>query len=433
MRAREDFFMRRARRAFAPLVSSTLGALALVLTTSSATLGHTLPAASPSMASAQEEGDAGRTSAAQGGETVAPANPSDPRTAILERQPSEWRVAPEGTWKTWDADVSPPEALQPYLRRAVEAYVVGDMPMALIALYELLDEAPDYPSALHQSGVIYFRLRRYGDAIVAFERYLAIAPQRVGDTRALGHCYYTLGQYARARAHYEKVLALQPESVEARRGLALSCMRLGEAGRALEELERVLELDPTHANAAAWIAQILFDEERVDEALTAAERARDLDPFDPRPWFLLSQVRYDLGEDELGDEAHARFTQLNQVAQEVRAAEARLLYDPRQAAVYARLIGLHRQAGNLREVGRTLNRWRRVEPGRVSVHIALLDLALEIQDGEAAEELSENLRRVAGDDPEAWQRLVRYYATNRDRVRQAEAEAELSRLRRAPR
>ena len=87
----------------------------------------------------------------------------------------------------------------------------------------------------------------------------------------------------------------------------------------------------------------------------------------------------------------------------------------------------------LLEAGRTLNRWRRVEPERVSVHIALLDLALEMKDGVAAEELAENLRRVAGDDPEAWQRLVRYYAGQRDRVRQAEAEAELGRLRRAPR
>ncbi len=418
----------RLRRA---LATSMLGVLALA--DSSFASARALPAALATPAAAQDEGDTGRTSPAQSGETSAPADPDDPRTAILERQPSEWTLAADGTWKSWDADVTPPEALQPYLLRAVEAYVAGDMPIALIALYELLEEAPDYPSALHQSGVIYFRLRRYGDAIVAFERYLAVAPQRVADTRALGHCYYTLGQYDKARAHYEVVLELQPESVEARRGLALSFMRLGEAEAALEELGRVLELDATHANAAAWIAQILFDEERVEEALAAAERARDLDPFDPRPWFLLSQVHYDLGEDEEGDGASARFTQLNQIAQELRAAEARLLYDPRQAAVYSRLIGLHRQAGNLREVGRTLNRWRRVEPERVSVHIALLDLALEIKDGAAAEELAENLRRVAGDDLEAWQRLVRHYAGSRDRVRQAEAEAELGRLRRAPR
>lgn len=348
---------------------------------------------------------------------------------ILERKPAEWRRAAEGTWSDWSADADPPEALQPLFVRAIDAYRISDMPAALRALYEVLEEAPDYPSALHQAGVIYFRLRRYGDAIVAFERYLEVAPQRVGDTRALAHCYYTLGDYDAARVHYERVLEINPDSVEARRGYGLSFMRLGEPERALEQLRRVLELDGRHANAATWIAQVLFDEERVEEALEAAEGARDLDPFEPRPWFLLSQIYFDLGRDEEGQSAERRFSFLNQVAQEIRAQEARLLYDPRQPAVYARLVSLHRQTGNLLAVGRWLNRWLAAEPGRLAVRIAQLDLALELGEVEAAEALAQNLRTVAGDEVLAWQRLARYYAERRDRVRQAEAEAEVARLR----
>jgi predicted Zn-dependent protease len=351
------------------------------------------------------------------------------RTGILERKPSEWQRAEEGAWKDWDAKVEPPEALQPYLLRSIEAYRLGDMPAALEALYQLLGEAPDYPSALHQAGVIYFRLRRYGDAIEAFERYLAVAPQRVGDTRALGHCYYTLGDYARARAHYEKVLALEPESVEALRGYGLAHMREGDAQGALAALRRVLELDPRHANAATWIAQILYDEERLDEALEAAELARDLDPYEPRAWFLLSQIDFELGRDEEGESAARRFQVLNQIVQEIRAQEARLLYDPRQPAVYARLVSLHRQAGDLLSVGRWLNRWLELEPGRTSIRIAQLDLALELRDEGAAAALAENLRQTAAGDLPAWERLARYYAERRERVRLAEAEAEVARLR----
>jgi predicted Zn-dependent protease len=351
------------------------------------------------------------------------------RAAILERSPADWRTAPEGTWDGWDPDTAPPEALRPYLQRSVEAYLAGDMPAALVALHELLEVAPDHPTGLHQAGVIYFRLRRYGDAIVALERYLAVAPGRLRDTRVLGHCYYTLGEYARARDHYRRVLELEPESVEARRGLALSRMRLGESEEALAELARVLELDPRHADAATWVAQILFDEERTEEARDAALRARDLDPYQPRPWFLLSQIHYDLGEDEAGDAARARFDELTLIAQELRAAEARLLYDPRQPGVHARIAALHRQAGDLLSAGRALNRWLELEPERVAIHLALLDLALELEDLTAADRLAENLRLVAGDDLEAWERLARYHAGRRDRVRQAEAEAEAARLR----
>jgi predicted Zn-dependent protease len=353
------------------------------------------------------------------------------RAAILERSPAAWERAPEGTWKDWDADSVPPEALRPFLLRSVEAYRTGDMPAALIALFELLEAAPDHPTGLHQAGVIYFRLRRYGDAVVALERYLEVAPHRLGDTRVLGHCYYTLGDYEAARDHYRAVIALEPGSAEARRGLALSLMRLGESEAALEELGRVLELEPDHADAATWVAQILFDEERSEEALEAALRARDLDPFEPRPWFLLGQILYDLGRDEEGDAARERFDELTGIAQELRAAEARLLYDPRQPEVHARIVALHRQAGDLLSVGRALNRWRAVEPGRVAVHMALLDLAVELEDPAAADRLAENLRQVAGEDLAAWERLALHHASRRDRVRQAEAEAEVARLRAA--
>lgn len=352
--------------------------------------------------------------------------------AILDRKPTEWKQAEEGRWSDWSADEMPPEELQPFLIRAVQAYRIGDLPSSLSVLYELLEQAPDFPSALHQSGVIYFRLRRYGDAIVAFERYLHVAPSRVGDTRALGHCYYTLGRYDQARGHYEKVLALNPDSVEALRGSALTWMRLGESEQALKELRRVLELDPRHANAATWIAQILYDEEQVEESLEAGKVARDLDPYEPRPWFLLSQIYFDLGQDEEGEIALARFTTLNQIAQEIRAAEARLLYDPRQPAVYSRLIDLNRQAGDLLAIGRWLNRWSEVEPQRIAIPIAQLDLALEMEDALAAAQLAENLRSIGKDSLAAWERLARYYAMQKDRVRQSEAEAAAARLRQQP-
>ncbi len=360
-----------------------------------------------------------------------PLQAQEAEKTILDRSPQEWSVAQEGRWKDWDADVTPPENVRPYLVQAIQSYREGHMTGTLEALFGLLAIEPDYPSALHQAGVVYFRLRRYGDAILAFERYLHVAPQRLGDTRALAHCYYTLGRYGEAQAHYEKVLAINPESAEARRGYGLCFMRLGDPERALIELRTVLEIEPTHANAATWIAQVLFDEDRVEEALEAGELARDLDPYEPRPWFLLSQIYYVLDRDEDGDGAKLRFDDLNRIAQELRAAEARLLYDPTQAGVYQRLISLHRQAGNLREVGSTLVRWLKVEPQSMDIRVAMLNLAEEMGDPDRAAALADGLHKVAGDSETAWFALLRYYATQRDRVKQIEAEGELARIKAA--
>jgi len=356
--------------------------------------------------------------------------PADPRPAeILERRPDEWARSEPGAWAAWSPEQPVPPALTATWERATRAYAAGDLPAALDGLFEALAAVPEYPPALHQAGVIYFRLRRYSDSIAAFERYLAVAPGRVADTRALAHGYYTLGDYERARDHYARLIELAPDEVETHRGYGLCWMRLGEPEKALAELRRCLELDPEHANAAAWIAQILFDEERSEEALEAVLRARDLDPYVPRPWFLLSQVQFDLGRDEEAEASLERFRTLDRLDQEIRAAEARLLYDPRQPGVHARLVSLHRQAGDLLSVGRCLNRWQRLEPDRAAIAVAQLDLALELGEAEAAERLAENLRRLAGEELEAWVRLARYYAGRRDRIRQAEAEAEVARLR----
>ena len=114
-----------------------------------------------------------------------------------------------------------------------------------------------------------------------------------------------------------------------------------------------------------------------------------MDPYEPRPWFLLSQIYYVLERDEDGDAAKARFDDLNRIAQEVRAAEARLLYDPTQAGIYQRLISLHRQSGNLRAVGLTLTRWLKVEPQSMDIRVAMLALAQEMGEPDTAAALAD--------------------------------------------
>ncbi|HIG11030.1 MAG TPA: tetratricopeptide repeat protein [Planctomycetes bacterium] len=368
---------------------------------------------------------------ASSGQALQPAQADETEAlppSVLERQPTEWPASQPGAWRDWKAEDQPPPELAALVQQVVAASGAGDLPRALEVLFVLLEAAPDYPSALHQAGIIYFRLRRYGDAAVALERYLAVVPGRVVDTRALGHCYYTLGDYEKALAHYALVLAQRPESVEALRGKGLAEMRLGQTSAALTTLARVLKLDPRHANAQTWIAQILFDEERAPEALKAAQRGRDLDPFEPRAWFLLSQIHYDLGQNEEGDGARKRFDELSLIAQELRAAEARLLYDPRQPAVYAELVALNRRAGNGVRARHWMVRWIQTAPQDVDLRLQALDLALWMGDDPGAAACAEALWTLAGDSLAVWQRLARYHAGRRDRIKQVAAEEQVARL-----
>jgi len=118
----------------------------------------------------------------------------------LRRNPRDLVHAPERNPRAPEpADVES-DASRPEMREAVAAIRERDLPRALASLYRVLDARPDYPPALYEMGVVYFRLQRYGDGAAVLERYLAVAPDRIGHTRALGHCYYSLGDYARAKA-----------------------------------------------------------------------------------------------------------------------------------------------------------------------------------------------------------------------------------------
>jgi len=307
------------------------------------------------------------------------------------------------------------------LDRALGSAQRGDLVTSLAGWFDLLEVEPEYPPALYQAGVIYFRLRRYSDAAVAFERYLKVAPHRVGDTRALGHCHYSLGRYEQAAEHYERVLE-GGEAPGLRFGLALARLRLGEEDAALAGLERVIELNAEHVEAHTWLGQLHFDAGRTAEARAALERARALDPFAPRPWFLYSRVLLEAGEEESGLEAHERFKALDAVAQEVRTLEGKLLFRPRQSGAHRRIVELHASAGDIGRVKGALRRWEALDPEGVQVRVVGLEVWNRLGQGADAAATAKVLATVAGDSAAAWAALARHYRGTRERVLQVQAE-----------
>lgn len=348
---------------------------------------------------------------------------------VLAESPESWPRSKADAWSEWTIESAPEGVLLERMRAAAFAYRRGDLPESLTELFALLTEQPDYPPALYQAGAIYFRLRRYGDAAYAFERYLAVAPQRVEDTRALGHALYTLGRYDEAQAHYQLVIAAGGEHPEALRGLALSEWRLGRPDEALVDLDRLLELDPQHEEAQLWRARILYDEDRLDDALTAAEAARERDAFEPQVWFLLSQLYFEVGREEDAEAARERYMQLDLVEQETRVIESQLLYAPRQPGLRARLIELRSGTGDLPAVREALAEWMQFDPRDITLRIYAIDVLVQMGDRTGADFAAASLKAVAADDMDAWKKLATYYATTRQRTEQVEAERRLAELR----
>ena len=366
-----------------------------------------LTGAQPATAGQEDGGDEAELELA-----AHPALALDPRT--LPR-------AEPGRWLDWD----PRDPVEGFHREllggAMRDYAARDWTGALELLHELLAREPDHPAALHQAGITYFRLRRYGDCVELLSRFCEVAPHEVGATRALAHGLYSLGRYEEAREHYERVLAARPELAEALRGLALSHLRLGAPARALELLERVVELEPDHAEAHAWIAHVHFDEDRLDEARAACERSLELDPSRPRAWFLASGILAELGEEGPAEEARARFEELSRLQQEQLALEARLVAEPDEPALWAAVASTQVRRGDGSGARRSLARLVQLDPLTIATRILVLDAMLSLGDAKGARLAAFELEKLAGESVEAWQRLEVYWASVGDIPRQIQA------------
>lgn len=372
--------------------------------------------------------DAGATAADA---AAAPATSATPlsRQGVFARRPLELPRAAVGAWADVYAGKNPLAPLTDAQKKSFtetgKAFLQRDFKGALERLYALLAEEPDYPPALLMLGATYYKLRRYEDSIEAQERFLAHAPSQIGATQALGHCYYGLGRYEKALAHYEAVVAANPSSPEALRGLALSKMRLGDLQGALDGLRRVLQLEPDHAEAQAFVAQVLYDQGDSKAALEAAERARQLAPGDPRPWYLISQCLHELGEDEAAEQAQASWKEVAQLAQDVRALEARVAYRPPETyALALRLVELHTQLRDLRGLSEALDVLAQSRPpnvAEVDLRILALDAFERTGNRLATENAAQALERFCGQEIAAWKRLEQYFGAVGDSKNQIRA------------
>ncbi len=327
----------------------------------------------------------------------------------LTRDPRALPGAEAGHWSKWGPKDPVAPELQPELGAGMRAYSAGDYAASLAYFYALLDREHDFPPALYQGGLCYFRLRRYSDAAGLLERFVHVAPGEIGASQALGHCYYSLGDFARARDHYEKVLAASPTSPEALRGLALSVLRLGDSKRALNLLGKVLELRPDHVDARAWCAQILFDEGDAKAALVHAERVCDLAPWEPRGWFLLSRIYGDLDRDGEADKARERFEVASRIDQQLRQQEGLLLHDPARVETWVQLIALQRSALNRAAVRDALPRLAALAPRDARSSLVIVDAYEWLGDKGRAKLAAVHAESVAGNDKATWSWLADFY------------------------
>jgi tetratricopeptide (TPR) repeat protein len=354
----------------------------------------------------------------------------------LARDPADLPQAEPGRWKDFfQAEAQAQIGAQlgrsvlAALAAAEKHYTAADYPAALVVLYAVLEREADLPAAWLLAGACHYRLRRHGDGVTAYTRFLRVAPGEVRRTQALGHCLVGVGRFDEAEAHYLRVLAELPESFESLRGLGVARARAGEFEGALEALDRALGLRPGHTDARQWRGQVLLWLERAEEALAVAVSLIERLPVDPRPRFLQMEALYDLGRGSEAEAIRPVWQRLDRLAQERRALESRLLLEPHQSLWVLELLRLAREAGDVEGAEQAFERLRRSAPdGMGAFELGVLEVETYlVLDPARARTAAERLAVEAAEDPRTWQRMALYWGLLDEPERQQEAAERLRR------
>lgn len=181
------------------------------------------------------------------------------------------------------------ESARYWLNRGYEADQTGDAAEAL-AFYQMASATnPDLVAAWHQVGRSLFAAGRHDEAILAYERVLALdqtAPVDVFDSLSLS--YLAIGNPTMARDVLERGLLFYPGERTYYLNMATAFRAEGDPETADSWYARMLQRWPADAQAWAARAEVAVDTGRLNDAVTYYQEATKQRPQDVGYWLNLA-------------------------------------------------------------------------------------------------------------------------------------------------
>lgn len=140
--------------------------------------------------------------------------------------------------------------------------------LAVLEWEKALAIQPDYPVALNNLGVAYWRWGRLGEATGCFRRAKSLLN--------LGLILLQQGDLPAAREALNKSIMVQPKHSQAYLALGECLLGLGKIPAGIEELHKALILNPQSARALRGLAKAYLDLGRAEEAESYREKSLEL-------------------------------------------------------------------------------------------------------------------------------------------------------------
>lgn len=168
----------------------------------------------------------------------------------------------------------------------------------------ILEVAPDYPDAVHYSGVLAHQEGRSEQAVALIERSLELEPGRADWHSNLAIVLRDRLKLDKAIAACQRAIALDPGHANAHNNLGVLLRAQGKAVEAEAAYRTAIRMSPEHSDAYTNLGILLNEQKRTHEAAVCFCKVITFRPKHPEARRLLALAHCTLGE---VDEAVAIF------------------------------------------------------------------------------------------------------------------------------
>jgi Flp pilus assembly protein TadD len=136
---------------------------------------------------------------------------------------------------------------------------------------------PQFPSALALQAQLFFRQKKFSEALAISKKEESLYPERWQTYMNLGESYAGLGDKAQAQANFLKVISKKPHSSRIFEEIADYFAKNGDIKRASVILSEGALLFPHDPSIFIEYAKILAEENKIEESKDALTKAYELD------------------------------------------------------------------------------------------------------------------------------------------------------------
>ncbi len=180
---------------------------------------------------------------------------------------------------------------------------------ALNAYNRALTIRPEYAEAWQGQGDALLELEEYEEALEAYDKAIQIQPDYLEAWNGRGQALDRLERYEEAIASFDSTLNLRPDNLDAWNGRGNAQLKSQQYSAAIASFDKVIELQPDSALTWKRRGWALHNLRRYEEAVESYDKAIEFKPDAAQSWYQRGNALINLEEYEKAVESYDKAVQ----------------------------------------------------------------------------------------------------------------------------